>query len=174
MSIAVAVLTGVVLCDLALSGFRTAQGRTGRLPTTRGRVRASVQGLLVGMLLVGPPVALGVAVTTGDEREAIARAALLGCLWLAAPTLVALVGVVTLPWRWRYLAMAVVLGPMTFLRPVAAVLTGVLAALAAPDGIAATLVALATAGLLATEPLLGSRQPGPHEPAAEPEMGYEV
>lgn len=169
MSIAVAVLTGVVLCDLALSGFRTAQGRTGRLPTTRGRVRASVQGLLVG-----PPVALRVAVTTGDEREAIARAALLGCLWLAAPTLVALVGVVTLPWRWRYLAMAVVLGPMTFLRPVAAVLTGVLAALAAPDGIAATLVALATTGLLATEPLLGSRQPGPHEPAAEPEMGYEV
>lgn len=161
MSAGVVVLAAVLLCDLALSGFRAAQGRTGRLPTTRGSLRASVQGLLVGVLLVGPPVALGVVMTTGEEREEIARAALLGCLWLAVPTLIALVALVTLPWRWRYLAMAVVLGPMTFLRPVAAVLTGVLAVLASPGAGAASLVVLVTVGLLATEPLLGRWQPGP-------------
>ena len=155
MSAAVVVLAVVVVLDCALSGFRAAQGRTGRLPSRARDVRSMGAGLLVGALLVGGPVALGVGVTSSADRLDIAAAGLLGSAWLAAPTAVALVVFLVLPWRWRYLAMAVILGPMTLLRPVAAVLAGWLSAWASPGAVCALAVGLVTVGLLSVEPVVG-------------------
>ncbi|WP_114202433.1 hypothetical protein [Janibacter anophelis] len=148
-------LAVVVVLDAMLSGYRAAQGRTGRLPSRRRDLRAHLAGLGVGSLLLAPPVVLGLLTTTGEERAEIARAGVLGSLWLSVPTVVALLVLLTLSWRWRYLATAVVLGPMTWLRPVAALAAGVAGVLAASGAVTRVAVLLATAAVLAVEPLLG-------------------
>ncbi|MDN5717418.1 MAG: hypothetical protein L0G89_09300 [Janibacter sp.] len=149
------ILTVVVGLDCLLSGFRAAQGRTGRLPSWRRDLAAHVCGLGVGAVLLAVPVAVGAVLTTGPEREAIARAGVLWSAWLSLPTVVALVAILTLSWRWRYLATALVLGPMTWLRPVAAVAAGVAGALAAPGWGAGGAVLLCVGGVLLVEPLVG-------------------
>lgn len=155
MSGPVAALVLVVVLDCALSGYRAAQGRTGRLPSRARDVRSMVEGLAAGVLLLGVPVVLGVAGTSASERSDIASAGLLGAMWLAVPTVLALVVHVVLPWRWRYLAMAVILGPMTLLRPLAALLAGGLGVWAAPGPVPAASVCVATVGVLCVEPLVG-------------------
>ncbi|QNF93273.1 MULTISPECIES: hypothetical protein [Janibacter] len=150
------VLLGVVVAfDGAFSGYRAAQGRTGRLPSWRRDLAANALGLAVAVALLVVPVVVGAVVTTGPEREAIARAGVLWSAWLSLPTLLAVLVLVTLGWRWRYLAMALVLGPMTWLRPVAALATGAAGALAAPGPIAATAVLLAMVTVLLVEPVAG-------------------
>lgn len=148
-------LTLVVGLDAMLSGFRAAQGRTGRLPSWHQDLVAHLAGLGVGAALLAVPVAVGVSLTTGLEREAIARAGVLWSAWLSVPTVVALAAVLTLSWRWRYLATALVLGPMTWLRPVAAVAAGVAGAWVAPDLRVGATVLLAALAVLAVEPLVG-------------------
>lgn len=155
-------LTAVVGLDCALSGYRAAQGRTGRLPSWRRDLRANLVGLGVGAALLGPPVVLGSVLTNAAERAAIARAGVLWSAWLSVPTLLALLVTVTLTWRWRYLAMALVLGPMTWLRPVAAVTAGLAGAAAAPGTVTRVTVLIAVVAVLTVEPLLGrvtTRQP---------------
>lgn len=151
----VCTLALVVGFDAMLSGFRAMQGRTGRLPSWRRDLAAQLTGLGVGAALLAVPVALGVVATSGPEREAIARAGVLWSSWLALPTVLALLVLVTLTWRWRYLATALVLGPMTWLRPVAAVMAGVAGA-AETQGWAAVAVLACVLAVLAVEPLVGA------------------
>lgn len=145
----------VVGLDAMLSGFRAVQGRTGRLPSWRRDLAAQLTGLGVGAALLAVPVVLGVVATSGVEREAISRAGVLWSAWLSLPTLGALLVLVTLTWRWRYLATALVLGPMTWLRPVAAVTAGVAGTAEAPGWLAGAAVLLAVVAVVAVEPIVG-------------------
>lgn len=145
----------VVGLDAALSGYRATQGRSGRLPSRRRDLGAHLTGLGVGAVLLAVPVAVGAALTTGPEREAVARAGVLWSSWLALPTVLALLVLVTLTWRWRYLATALVLGPMTWLRPVAAVMAGVAGAAQVEGWPARSAVLITVLAVLAVEPVVG-------------------
>ncbi|KRE37760.1 hypothetical protein ASG73_08960 [Janibacter sp. Soil728] len=148
-------LTLVVGLDAALSGYRAVQGRSGRLPSRRRDLTAHLTGLRVGIMLLAVPVVLGVMATSEAEREAVARAGVLWSSWLALPTVLALLVLLTLTWRWRYLATALVLGPMTWLRPVAAVMAGVAGAAQVEEWPARAAVLLTVVAVLAVEPVVG-------------------
>jgi hypothetical protein len=62
-----------------------------------------------------------------------------------------------LGWRQRYLASAVILGPLTLLRPVAAIAGGTLGAVAARDPVVAVCTAHSVTAGLAVEPAAGRR-----------------
>ncbi len=75
----------------------------------------------------------------------------------AALVLLALAGYLTLGWRSRFLASALLLGPLTLVRP-AVVLAGVVVvAVAMRDVVATALVLGAAAAVLAVEPVAGRR-----------------
>lgn len=149
-------LTLVVALDCALSGYRAGQGRTGRLPSWRRDGLAQLSGLALGAVLLAVPVLVGVATTSAAQREEIARAGAVWSAWLSLPTVLALLALLTLSWRWRYLATALVLGPMTWLRPVAAVMAGIAGAEAAQGWLPRAAVLIAVVAVLAVEPVVGA------------------
>ena len=74
-----------------------------------------------------------------------------------ALVLLALAAYLTLSWRRRFLASAVLLGPLTLLRPLLAVAGLAWACLEARDAMVALVAAGATTAVLLVEPLAGRR-----------------
>jgi hypothetical protein len=61
----------------------------------------------------------------------------------------------TMSWRMRYLASAVLLGPLTLARPAIALLGGALGAIVSHDALTTAFVIAAVAAVLAVEPAAG-------------------
>ncbi|MBK7819948.1 MAG: hypothetical protein IPJ61_02435 [Tessaracoccus sp.] len=76
MSAALWTVAVIALLDGAFSGYRAAQGRTGRLPSWRRDAVAHLRGVAMWLLLVTGPVAVGVALVPADTRLAAAHALL--------------------------------------------------------------------------------------------------
>lgn len=151
---ATVVVTGLVVLavlDGAFSGFRSAQGRTGLIRHVRTDVVAQVRGagLAVALLL---PAAAAVLLDAGDGVRA-GRAMLLVYAPYGAVVLLALLAYGTLGWRQRFLAMALVLGPLTLARPLVAVVGAGAGLLAAGSWSTRVAVLLAVTAVLLVEPV---------------------
>lgn len=150
---ALVVLAGL---DGMLSGFRSACGRDGRIRTGRRDALAQARGLAVVVVLLLPSVLLGATGLAAGDRAAWQRAAealVAAYLPFGALILLALAAYATLTWERRFLAVAMILGPGTLLRPLVAVAGGAVAVVRAGDGWVAAGVVLAVAAVLAVEPL---------------------
>lgn len=152
MTVAVAAaLVLLAASDGAFSGFRSSVGRSGLVDHRAEDLRAQVRGLvLVALLLV--PAAACALVEPGEAVEA-GTAMLLVYGPYGALALLALAAYGTLGWRRRFLAMALILGPLTLVRPFVAVAGGVLGVLATDAGTARTAVVLAVVAVLAVGPV---------------------
>ena len=166
----VVVVGGLVVlaaCDGAFSGFRSSVGRSGLVDHRADDVRAQLRGLIVVALLLVPAAVLALA-GPQDATEA-GR----GMLTVYAPygvlVLAALLVYGTLGWRTRFLAMAVILGPFTLLRPVVAVAGGLGGVLLADHVTTRVAVALAVAAVLAVGPICDRLwyRPGPPAPTVQ-------
>ncbi len=155
MSAALWLTAVIALLDGAFSGYRAAQGRTGRLPSWRRDAVAHLRGVVVWVLLVAAPIAVGIALVPVGTRLEAARALLPLLVPYALLTLLAVAAWCVLPWRVRYVAMALVLGPLSLLRPVACLAAPLLVAAATHDVAATLLTALLAACQLAVEPIAG-------------------
>lgn len=152
-------LAVIGLLDCSFSGFRASCGRLGLVRHVRNDVIASVRGLTIGLVLLGPVmVVVGIDVLLDGERLDVYGTAggrmLAVYLPYAMLVLVALAVYGTLSWRRRFLATALLLGPFTLLRPLVAT-GGAVAGATAGDGRATVLAALAVVAVLAVEPLVG-------------------
>jgi hypothetical protein len=155
-----ACLLTLALLDGAFAGFRSAAGRTGLINHRRHDQEAARRGAWLAGVLLGPAVAL----IGGDALAHPARladytrgeAAMLAIYGpYALLVLVALAAYATLTWELKYLASAVILGPLTLLRPAIAIL-GVIAAGVASNDLTVTIAAaLSVIAVLAVEPLAG-------------------
>ena len=76
MSAALWLTAVIALLDGAFSGYRAAQGRTGRLPSWRRDAVAHLRGVVVWVLLVAAPIAVGIALVPVGTRLEAARALL--------------------------------------------------------------------------------------------------
>ena len=157
------VLTGLVVVaglDGAFAGFRASCGRTGLIRHRTQDRRAARSGLLLLSLLLVPAGALmAIDLLARPDRLDTYRHAGQAMLEAYLPygllVLLALLGYLTLRWRRRFLASALLLGPLTLVRPLVAVAGGVAASWTSHDP-AVTLVALAaTWAVLLVEPLAG-------------------
>ena len=153
-------LLALAILDGAFSGFRSSAGRTGLIDHRAADWRAGRRGValaIAGLLPVIVAVTADVLLRPG--RAGIDTRAGSGMLAVYLPyamiVLAALAVYLTLSWRKRYLAAAVILGPLTLLRPAVAVLGGVLAAIASRDPVATTCAALSIVAILAVEPAAG-------------------
>lgn len=145
----------IAALDGGFSGYRAAQGRTGRLTSISRDATASLRGILVWLALVSTPVLLGLAAVP-PSTVAVGASSL---LWFIGPyAAVTLAGVAAwygLPWRVRFLAMAFVLGPLTLLRPIACAAAVVVAWVSTRDATATALVAAVGVAQLLVEPVVG-------------------
>jgi hypothetical protein len=157
--VAVALLI-LALLDGAFAGFRSSAGRTGLIHHRTSDQQAAHRGAGLVCVLLAPVIA-AICVDTFAHpshlddyiRAGTAMIAVYGPYALLV--LVALACYATLNWRHRYLASAVILGPLTLLRPGIAIL-GAAAAVAAANEIAvATAAGLSVIAVLAVEPLAG-------------------
>jgi hypothetical protein len=179
---AILVLTGlltIAALDGAFAGFRASVGRTGliRHRTQDRQAARSGLNLLVTLLL---PAAAVVAVDLLAHPARVAtyrhagHAMLEVCLPYGLLVLLALAGYLTLSWRRRFLASALLLGPLTLIRPLVAIAGGAAACWTTHD-VTVTLVALlATCAVLLVESLTGRsyvrqthRLPPPRAPASD-------
>ncbi|MGE5134816.1 MAG: oxidoreductase [Gemmatimonadota bacterium] len=159
---AAAALIALALLDGAFAGFRSSVGRTGLISHRAADRLAARRGASLVCLLLAPVTALVSAdVTVHPARTAVytrAGEAMLAVYGpYAAVVLAALGCYAVLGWRQRYLASAVILGPLTLLRPAVAVAGAVLAAVATHDGGAAVCAVLAVVAVLAVEPAADRR-----------------
>ncbi|WP_300682608.1 oxidoreductase [Nocardioides sp.] len=157
--LAAAVAIGTIgALDAVFSGLRASLGRTG-LIDHRAQDRAGLRrGAAVGVLALVPAtlvLALSAGGWTGADLGHTARTMLLALAPYAILVVGALIVYRALSWRLTYLASAVILGPMTFLRPAIALAAAILGTLAAESGWLVATVWLGTLGLLAVEPLCG-------------------
>jgi len=159
MIIAVAAsLFALALVDGACAGFRSSVGRTGLINHRASDLRAARRGLGLVVVLLLPAIALigAQALLQAGQTERYLRAGE-AMLAVYAPyalvVLAALACYVTLGWRQRYLAAAVVLGPLTLLRPGIAVLGAALAAYVSHSVGVAIAAVLSVAAALAVEPI---------------------
>jgi len=160
MIIAIAIgLMLLAITDGACAGFRSSLGRSGLIRHRAADLRAARRGAALVAVLLTPAIALICADTIPLRPAAIAPYLRAGEAMLAiygpyaVMVLTALACYATLGWRQRYLAAALMLGPLTFLRPAVTVLGAILAAIAAQDLTAALAAVLAVAAVLATEPI---------------------
>lgn len=152
-------LTALALVDGGLSGFRSALGRTGLVRHRPVDLRAAVRGLpLVVCLLIPSAFLTWWRLATAHDSVETFAAAGGAMLWIllpyAAAVSTALVAYGVLGWRQKYLAMAVVLGPFTLIRPVVALAAGAAGIAAAHDRFAAVAVLLGVVAVLAIEPAM--------------------
>lgn len=155
-------LAGIAGLDAAFSGFRASCGRTGMVEHRHDDVVAGKRGLLVGATLLSPAVAItAVDLALRSGRLLLYEHAGVWMLTLYVPyglvVLGALAAYVTLTWRLRFFASAVILGPLTLVRPVVAVAGAIAAVAAAPDPIIVAVVAWSVGAVLAVEPFVGRR-----------------
>jgi hypothetical protein len=184
MSAALAVTSVGVIAglDVVFSGLRASLGRSGLIDHRRDDLRGIRRGALVGTVAVLPAAAVFVLTAgswTPSELTRSAGTMLLVLVPYAAVVVAALLVYGLLPWRWRYLASAAILGPMTFLRPAVACLAAVLGTITASSaGVGAT-IWLGTVAVLAVEPICdrlwardsaqGAQAPATPAPEPDPE-----
>jgi hypothetical protein len=161
LTVAAALLV-IASLDASFAGFRASCGRSGLVRHRPADVIASRRGLLLGALLLAPVAAVIVADTAARPVRAelysqAARAMLAVYLPYGLVVLLALAAYLTLSWRRRFLASALLLGPLTLVRPMVAVV-GAGAAYGATRDLAVGFVSLAAVGaVLAVEPIAGRR-----------------
>ncbi len=153
-----AVLLTLAVLDGAFAGFRSSAGRTGLISHRRSDHQAARRGAGLALLLLAPMIAVVCADTAvypahlGDyTRAGMAMLAVYGPYALLV--LGALACYATLNWRLRYLASALILGPLTLLRPGIALLGAALGAATCGDTTVAVAVGLSAIAILTIEPL---------------------
>jgi hypothetical protein len=161
LALAVALLF-IAALDALFAGFRASCGRSGLVRHRRADVLASRRGLALGALLLAPvAAAIAADAAAGPDRLDLYNAAGQGMLSVYLPygvvVLLALGAYATLSWRRRFLASALLLGPLTLVRPLVA-LAGAGTAWWVTRDLAVGAVSLAAvAAVLAVEPGAGRR-----------------
>jgi hypothetical protein len=155
-------LLALALLDGSCSGFRSSAGRTGLINHREADHQAARRGAGLACVLLAPAITLAsVDVLLHPDRIKAYKSAGEAMLAIYAPyaavALAALACYTTLRWRQRYLACAVILGPLTLLRPGVAILGAALAATVSHDTNVATCAGLSVTAVLAVEPLAGHR-----------------
>lgn len=154
------VLVAIALLDGAFAGYRASAGRDGRL---RGRgprhVVAGLRGAVVAAGLVGPPLVVAAVLARDAAVEAALARAASAIGWVALPYAALFFAALALwlvtPWRSRFVAMALILGPLTLVRPLVAAVTGVASAVHAGELRSAAVALAVTLLPLLVEPLAG-------------------
>jgi hypothetical protein len=151
-------LAVLALADGACAGFRSSVGRSGLISHRASDRRAARRGVTVVAVLLMPAVAVACAVVVIEpSRSGIYAHAGEMMLSVYGPyalaVLSALAVYATLDWRKRYVAAALVLGPLTLARPVVVFLGAALAVAATKDAVVAITAALAVLGVLAVGPV---------------------
>lgn len=147
----------LALADGACAGFRSSVGRSGLISHRASDRRAARRGATVVIVLLTPAMALATAAIVLQPSRSglyVRAGEMMLCVYApyALAVLVALATYATLDWRKRYFAAAVVLGPLTLVRPVVVLLGAALAITATRDAVVAIAAALAVVGILAVEP----------------------
>lgn len=161
-SLAVAgVLLFTAALDAMFAGFRASCGRSGLVRHRRADILASRRGLALGVLFVGP-VATAIAVDAArsdqiDQYSAAGRAMLGVYLPYGLVVLLTLAAYCTLGWRFGFLASALLLGPLTLVRPLVALVGGGAAWWVTRDATVGILGLAAVVAVLAVEPAAGRR-----------------
>jgi hypothetical protein len=162
----------IAALDAMFAGFRASCGRSGLVRHRPADLLASRRGLALGALLLTPVAAVVAADATRPGRiglySAAGRAMLVVYLPYGVVVLLALAAYATLSWRRRFLANALLLGPLTLVRPLVA-LVGAGAACWVTQDLTVVLVSLASvAGVLAVEPTAGHRWYARNAPTLTP------
>jgi len=155
----VGALVGLAALDGAFAGFRSSCGRTGLIRHRRQDVLAHLHGLATAAALLAPVAAvvlvdLAARPARLDTYLDAGRAILMLYLPFGAIVLGALAGYAVLPWRHRFLASALILGPFTLARPFVALAGALLVPFATRDALATVAALAAVAAALAVEPVL--------------------
>jgi hypothetical protein len=148
----------LALMDGACAGFRSSVGRSGLISHRASDRRAARRGMTVVAVLLTPAVAVACAVVLLEpSRSGIYARAGEMMLSVYAPyglaVLSALAVYATLDWRKRYVAAALVLGPLTLARPLVVILGAALAVAATKDAVVAITAVLVVLGVLAVGPV---------------------
>jgi hypothetical protein len=150
----------LAVLDGAFSGFRASAGRTGLIGHRAADWRAARRGVTLACLLLLPAIVV-VSASVLAAPGLLGAGTRAGVVMLAvyAPyalaVLLALACYWSLSWRKRYLAMIVILGPLTLLRPVVAIAGAVAGAVSSRDILTSACAITAAAALLAVEPAVG-------------------
>ncbi|MFT4265144.1 MAG: hypothetical protein QM572_17305 [Nocardioides sp.] len=159
MTAVVAAFVVLALADGACSGLRASFGRTGLVRHRARDVRAAATGVgMVAALLVPASVLVSVGSAAGRVSGAdvthVGRSMLMVLAPYAVVVSLALAAYGLLGWRQRYLAMTLILGPCTLVRPPVAVLAAAVGVAASPAPLLAAAVVLGVAAVLLVEPLM--------------------
>lgn len=150
----------LALLDGAFSGFRASAGRTGLIDHRAADRLAGRRGAALVLLALSPVIA-GVSADVAARPDRLAAYDRAGLAMLAVDgaygviVLGALACYLTLSWRKRYLASAVLLGPLTLARPAVAVAGGAVGIIVGHDALAAVFVMVAVSAVLGIEPAVG-------------------
>jgi hypothetical protein len=155
-------LIGLAMIDGACSGVRSSLGRAGLVRHSALDRRSAARGVARVVALLLPAAfawwtdirLLGTGV---DVYARAGEAMLVVLLPYAVVVALALVAYGTLGWRQKYLAMALILGPLTLVRPLIAIGSGLAGACVTARGMADVTITLAVAAVLTVEPLMGRR-----------------
>jgi hypothetical protein len=155
-----AALAVLALLDGTFAGFRASAGRTGLIDHRRADQLACLRGGALVCVLLAPVVAIAsTEVALHPPRLAVFARAGEAMLAVYGPyglvVLAALGCYAALGWRNRYLASAVILGPLTWLRPAVVAAGAILGSAAGPDPLVWACAGLAIAAVLAVEPVAG-------------------
>jgi len=165
------VITLVILAllDGSFAGFRASVGRTGLINHRTSDYQAARRGAGLVCVLLAPAIAevcADLLVRPADlQHYTRAGKAMLEVYGpYALLVLIALACYAALNWRLKYLASALILGPLTLLRPAIAILGGVLGLAAGDDTAVTAAVGLSVIAVLAVEPLAGRLWYAPNAP----------
>lgn len=160
-----AALASIALIDAALTGYRAATGRNGRISKRRYYLVAMRRGLATGVVLLCClallfAVVLGTAPHPAEQYADLTHAGTV-MLWVLGPyaavVLAAIGGYALLPRAPATFLILLGLGPFTLIRPWLTIAAGVTAAWTAANPVTTACALLAAAGVLAVEPWLGRR-----------------
>jgi hypothetical protein len=159
MTAAVAVpLAILAVLDGSFAAFRASVGRTGLINHRQSDYQAARRGAGLVCVLLAPAIAvvcIDLAIHPGQlgqyTRAGQAMLEVYGPYALVV--LSALACYAALNWRLKYLASAVILGPLTLLRPDIAILGGALGLVQGNGTAVAAAITLSVIAVLAVEPL---------------------
>jgi hypothetical protein len=163
----------LAVLDGAFAGFRSSAGRTGLISHRQSDCRAAARGAGLAGVLLAPVIAVvcaDVLIHPAHLDDYIGAGTAMLAVYgpYALVVLVALACYTTLSWRLRYLASALILGPLTLLRPAVAILGAALAAALSSDLVVAAAAGLSAIAVLAVEPLAGRLWYTPSRPRVGP------
>lgn len=162
MIVASVLLVALAIVDGACSGLRASLGRSGLVRHLDVDRRSALIGLvLVCALLVPAAAVAGLGLGTGsvprNEAGAAAWRMLDVLLPYAAVVTTALAAYAVLGWRQKYVAMALVLGPFTLVRPLIVIGAALAGASGSTSWLLGSVILTGSAAVLAVEPLLNRR-----------------